>query len=77
MEVYDPQLDAWQLAAPMRSARNAIGAVAMGGKLVVSGGYDGVTYFRHTEVFDTQTGQWEEGVEFPRGAAGVYLVNLR
>jgi len=61
VEVYDPQADSWQQVASMPQARRAHAAVAMAGKIYVSGGsMDGNLITDTVVVFDPQADTWTE-----------------
>lgn len=52
VEVLDGARRQWSRAAPMTCKRSAVGAAALGQRLFVCGGYDGVTSLNTVESYD-------------------------
>jgi N-acetylneuraminic acid mutarotase len=68
-EVYDIATDTWSTRAPMPSARSAIGAAALDGKIYVIGGEgwgDKFTrVFRANQAYDPNSNSWAEKAPMP------------
>lgn len=60
LEVYDPMADAWTTKAPMPTARNALAAAAVGGKIYAIGGWTGTENTPKVERYDPATDTWSE-----------------
>ena len=61
MEVYDPQADSWQQVASMPRGLSAHAAVAMGGKIYVTGGsFPGMGSVKSVYVYDPQADAWTQ-----------------
>lgn len=58
---------------------SALGAVALGGKLFICGGYDGVTSLNSVEVYDLNVDQWTmvSSMEKHRSAAGLVVLDAK
>ena len=77
-EVYDPALDTWTRLEPMLTARNHLGAAAIGGKVhVVGGRVPGDMELRTHEIYDPATDTWEAGPPMPTGRSGIAVVAHR
>jgi N-acetylneuraminic acid mutarotase len=79
VEVYDPELDGWELSTPLRTARGGHGAAVLGGKIFVMGGEVVLSslafeFVTETEVYDPATGAWTPGPALPLGLHGFPLV---
>lgn len=61
-------------SAPIRS--RALGVAALGQHIIAVGGMDGRRVQRTTYVYDTQSGSWSIGPEFPEPAFGVALTSM-
>ena len=74
-EVYDPTAHAWTRLAPMRTARNHLGAAVVDGKIYAVGGRvaDDFTMTAH-EVYDPATDTWTEAPDLPTGRSGIAVV---
>lgn len=57
-EFYDPDLNEWNLTAPMNVPRSNIGLVALNGLLYAVGGYDGKSPIRTVECYDPKKDEW-------------------
>jgi hypothetical protein len=69
--VYDPATNLWSEGPAMNTARSSPLVTALGGQLLVAGGYDGSDYTDNTtgtavELLDPGTGQWSAGPVLPR-----------
>jgi hypothetical protein len=69
--VYDPATNLWNEGPAMNTARSSPLVTALGGQLLVAGGYDGSDYTDNTtgtsvELLDPATGQWTAGPALPR-----------
>ena len=58
VEVYDPQADSWQRVASMPQGLRWHAAVAMGGKIYVTGGYTPGSSVNSVCVYDPQANAW-------------------
>ena len=83
VEVYDPETDSWESAAPMPMPRITPAVGVIGGEIYLAGGYvwDGVEtgFLDRLDRFDPETGMWTElaPMSLPRSlAAGVVLDGL-
>ncbi|CAB0002417.1 unnamed protein product, partial [Nesidiocoris tenuis] len=56
--VYDPELDAWSLIAPMRSRRSGVSCVAYHGAIYVIGGFNGTARMNSGERYDPSKNTW-------------------
>jgi len=63
--VYDSTTDSWSAGIPMPSARNAVAAGVIEGKLYVAGGNDGSTALSILNVYDPATGSWTSKASMP------------
>jgi N-acetylneuraminic acid mutarotase len=76
---YDPATDKWSAVAKLDSALNHTGAVVLGGKLYVVGGYDGRTNapLARLRVIDLATGALTDATPMPtpRGALVAVVLN--
>ena len=75
MEVLDPESnewDQWFTKPPMGTKRTMHGAAVAGGRLYVSGGFDGIRDLASAEMYDprrivvTFTGAWGLGITITR-----------
>lgn len=77
-EVYDPATDSWTRRAPMPTARNHLGAAAIGGKIhAVGGRVPGDMELTAHEVYDPATDSWTEAPPLPTGRSGIAVVAHR
>ncbi|KAL1131335.1 hypothetical protein AAG570_010953 [Ranatra chinensis] len=60
VERYDPKTDTWTKVASLSIGRDAVGVALLGDRLFAVGGYDGKTYVRLVEAYDSQTNQWQQ-----------------
>jgi N-acetylneuraminic acid mutarotase len=59
VEIYDPTTNAWTLKASMGTARIAPTATLLqNGKVLVTGGYSGSTYYATAELYNPATDTW-------------------
>jgi N-acetylneuraminic acid mutarotase len=67
LEVYDPVSDTWVTKAPMPTAREALAAGAIDGKLYAVGGFirPGNVYTGVLEVYDPTTNTWATAAPMP------------
>ncbi|XP_008568430.1 PREDICTED: kelch-like protein 4 isoform X2 [Galeopterus variegatus] len=63
VERYNPKNDSWSTMAPLSVPRDAVAVCPLGDKLYVVGGYDGNTYVKTVESYDTQKNEWKEGMQ--------------
>ena len=55
----------------MVEKRSDAGVAALNGKIYVVGGYNGFSHFRSVEIFNPQTGTWQDGKKMKRRRSGV------
>ena len=65
VEVYDPQVGAWQAGPPLATARIMAGLAVLDGKLYAVGGTGGGGSTSSVEVLDPQVGSWQAGPPLP------------
>jgi N-acetylneuraminic acid mutarotase len=58
VERYDIDTDTWSSAAPLPAARSDFASVAVGGRIYVFGGCDGVARLSDVDVYDPVTDTW-------------------
>ena len=59
VELYDPSTGVWTTTGNMNSPRVwHTASVLSNGKVLITGGYNGITYLRTTEFYDPLTGLW-------------------
>jgi len=56
---------------------SALGAVALGGKVYICGGFDGTSSLNSVETYDPETDEWTmiSSMEKHRSASGVVMLN--
>jgi len=56
---------------------SALGAVALGGKVYICGGFDGTSSLNSVEIYDPETDEWTmiSSMEKHRSASGVVVVD--
>lgn len=77
VEVYDPAADTWSRAADLPLPLHHLAVAALGGRLVVAGGYDGDDFtpdVRATWVYDPAADAWSQGADLPAPRAAHALV---
>jgi N-acetylneuraminic acid mutarotase len=74
-EVYDPATNTWSRLAPMRTARNHLGAAVVDGNIHAVGGRvaDDFTMTAH-EVYDVAANTWTNAPALPTGRSGIATV---
>jgi len=82
LEVYDPELDRWEMRSPMPQAQGGLAATALNGKLYVFGGEQWVPeqkVFAESWVYDPQTDIWEAlpPLPTPRHGLGAATIGNR
>ena len=79
VEVYDPVADRWSRVADIPEPRHHAAVVAVGSKLYVIGGYDGIRFTPQSDVFvfDPATELWSRDISLPdpRGAHGAAVID--
>ena len=58
VERYDPAKNAWEAVTPMSTARRALAAAVVDGKLYVMGGHDGQNWLSSIERYDPAKDEW-------------------
>lgn len=56
---YDPSTDSWSVVVAMNTRRSGVGLCVLQDKLYAVGGFDGCTYLKSVEWFDTKSNQWK------------------
>ncbi|HEX9091055.1 MAG TPA: hypothetical protein VF831_06170, partial [Anaerolineales bacterium] len=78
--VYDPRTDSWTQILPMPTARARAGAVVVGGKIYIVGGWDGKNALMVNEVYQPDRSEleskWSEASPLPSGRFGMGITNL-
>jgi len=73
-EVYDIATDTWSTRAPMPTARSAVGAAVIDGRIYVIGGEGWVDesggVFRNNEAYDPSSNSWTEKTPMPTARHG-------
>lgn len=71
-EIYDPETDEWERAAPMPTVRNHHAAKAVDGRIFVTAGRAGEEFtMTVTEAWAPESGEWERVADLPTGRSGV------
>ena len=70
-EIYDPWEDTWSRAATLPTTRSGIAAVAVGGRVYVSGGEAPAGTFDENEAYDPATDSWERLAPMPTARHGL------
>ncbi|KAL1006241.1 hypothetical protein UPYG_G00069650 [Umbra pygmaea] len=73
---YDAQHCAWKELAPMKLARSLFGAAAHKDKIYAAAGVTQSGLTSTVEVYDIQTNQWSDFVEFPQGRSSLSLASV-
>lgn len=55
---YDPSTDSWSVVVAMNTRRSGVGLCVLEDKLYAMGGFDGCTYLKSVEWFDSKQNQW-------------------
>ncbi len=78
LEVFNPIINQWGIAAPMRIARWDLAAAAVGGKLYAIGGWDpsGSRVLDTVEEYDLTTNSWTTKSHMPTPRTGLVTVVL-
>jgi len=77
LEVYDPVTDTWTTKRSMPTARYALAAAEIGGKLYVVGGSNGMAYCLSTlEVYDPATDTWTTKCPMPTERSGLAAAEI-
>ncbi|CAH1397653.1 unnamed protein product [Nezara viridula] len=69
-EKYDPRADSWMPVSPMSVCRDGIGAAVLGNKIYAVGGYDGESYLKTVEEYDSFTDTWRLMAPLNSGKSG-------
>ncbi|XP_028314782.1 kelch-like protein 4 isoform X1 [Gouania willdenowi] len=77
VERYDPKTDTWTTVSSLSVPRDAVGICLLGDRLYAVGGYDGQTYLKTVESYDTQNNEWTEEVPLNIGRAGACVVVVK
>lgn len=76
LEIYNPRTDAWETGAELPVARSGYALVALDGKLLLFGGWDGERYSPSVFEYTPEDDQWSERAAMPtaRGFAAAAVV---
>ena len=69
MHAYDLTTGTWMVCAPLGAARTGASVVAVGGKIVVAGGWSGAGHLRSAEVYDPSADAWTVAASMERTRA--------
>jgi DNA-binding CsgD family transcriptional regulator/N-acetylneuraminic acid mutarotase len=69
LQVYDPRLDRWDVAAPLPEALCGYALAEMEGKLYLFGGWDGTRVSEKVFSYDPAADRWIKGGDMPAPAA--------
>jgi len=69
VHAYDLTTGAWTACAPLGAARTGASVVAVGGKIVVAGGWSGAGHLRSAEVYDPSADAWTVAASMERTRA--------
>ena len=76
-ESYDVSTNKWKLLPDLTLPRQQPAAQAIGGKIMVVGGFQGTNYRLHTtcEIFDPKQNLWSlvSGLVVPRAGCGINM----
>ena len=77
VECYDPVTNAWSRLSPMPTARGALGAATLNGKIYAVGGGDFNVALDTVEVYDPKSDHWSTApsMNYARGCLGLTCVN--
>merc|ERR1719357_76944 len=66
----------WERIAPMKTGRGGAGAAVVDGKILVVGGFSGLTSLSSVEVYNPSTNTWQMGpsLKAPRSCMGVAVL---
>ncbi len=76
LEIYNPRTDDWETGAELPVARSGYALVALDGKLLLFGGWDGERYSASVFEYTPEDDQWSERAAMPtaRGFAAAAVV---
>ncbi|WKY10716.1 hypothetical protein Q1695_002798 [Nippostrongylus brasiliensis] len=74
VERYDPKTNKWEKMPSMIQMRSDAAAVSAGGKIYVSGGFNGIEVLTSVEVFTPATNVWIEVSSMPAPRSGHCMV---
>ena len=66
----------WERIEPMKSGRVDAGAVAVGGKIMVVGGFSGEGFLCSVEIYNPLTNTWQKGPNLQAPRSGMGLAGL-
>ncbi len=68
---YDAQAQTWTAVAPLPTAASAVGAAAVGGSIVVHGGWVDSGVSSQTSVYDPVSDSWSDGADAPAAVSAM------
>ena len=66
----------WERVAPMESGRADAGAVVVGGKVMVVGGFSGTDFLSSVEIYNPSDNTWQSGPSLPAPRSGMGVAAL-
>ena len=66
----------WERVAPMESGRADAGAVVVGGKVMVVGGFTGTDFLSSVEIYNPSDNTWQSGPSLPAPRSGMGVAAL-
>ena len=77
LERYDPDARLWEKLPDMPTARGALGAAIVNGKLVAVGGETPTNALDTVEIFELRSRSWSPGPALTRGRHGLAVASVR
>lgn len=74
LEVYDPEVDAWDTRSPAPFPLSNYGMADLEGRIYLFGGWDGTKDLTSILMYDPSTDKWEVGTDLPTGRANSAVV---
>lgn len=74
LEVYDPEVDAWDTRSPAPFPLSNYGMADLEGRIYLFGGWDGTEDLTSILMYDPSTDKWEVGTDLPTGRANSAVV---
>lgn len=74
LEVYDPEVDAWDTRSPAPFPLSNYGMADLEGRIYLFGGWDGTEDLTSILMYDPSTDKWEVGTDLPTSRANSAVV---